>query len=324
MKPKNTVLVSILIVLVVLFLLVVFLVIRLLVSKPAEVPQTALPDYTTKITNKYLSFTPGTNFVYQGKTEEGTERNEVYVTNQTKNIMGIETLVVWDRVWLDDQLIEETYDWYVQDKVGNVWYYGEDSKEYEDGVVVSTEGSWEAGVDGAEAGVVMEAFPKVGDSYRQEYYEGKAEDMTDIISMNVSIKVKYGQFKNCLQTKDWTPLEPDSDEYKYYCPEVANLVYEVVADEGLQLIDINSNPTQEGVKPEPAPTEAPTQEPSIQPAQITQGQAVEIAKSAVDGDVTGIDLEEKFGRAAYVVEIDKDTDVYVDLEEGRILGVENK
>jgi len=115
-------------------------------------------DFVTEIDNLYFPLKPGTTFIYRGETEEGVQRNEVVVTNQTKTILGVLTTVVWDRVWdEDDELVEETYDWYAQDKDGNVWYFGEDSKEYESGVVVSTAGSWEAGVDGAKPGIIMEA-----------------------------------------------------------------------------------------------------------------------------------------------------------------------
>ena len=119
-------------------------------------------DFTDKIDNPYFSLTPGTTFSYQGKTDEGTEVIKVMVTDQTKRVMGVTTLIVWDRVWLDDKLIEETYDWYAQDKEGNVWYFGEDSKEYENGKVVSTEGSWEGGVDGAMPGIIMKNKLTVG------------------------------------------------------------------------------------------------------------------------------------------------------------------
>ncbi|MFH1938773.1 MAG: hypothetical protein ABIK21_01305 [bacterium] len=119
-------------------------------------------DFTDQIDNPYFSLIPGTTFSYQGKTDEGTEVIKVMVTDQTKRVMGVTTLIVWDRVWLDDKLIEETYDWYAQDKEGNVWYFGEDSKEYENGKVVSTEGSWEGGVDGAMPGIIMKNKLTVG------------------------------------------------------------------------------------------------------------------------------------------------------------------
>lgn len=197
-------------------------------------------DFVAEIDNPYLPLKPGTTFIYQGETEDGTDRNEMVVTHDTKNILGVTCIVVWDRVWLEGELIEATYDWYAQDKDGNVWYFGEDSNDYENGKVVSTKGSWEAGVDGAKPGIVMKGNPQIGDSYRQEYYKGEAEDMGDVISLNESVTVPYGSFDNCLKTKDWTPLEPDFVEHKYYAPGVGVVLVVMVegGDERVELIDI--------------------------------------------------------------------------------------
>jgi hypothetical protein len=181
-------------------------------------------NFVTTIDNQYFPLTPGTTFIYEGQTDEGAERNEVYVSHQTKQILRVSCIEVEDRVWLEGDLTEETFDWYAQDKDGNVWYFGEDSKEYENGEVVSTAGSWEAGVDGAKPGIVMEAEPKVGDSYRQEYYRGEAEDMADVLSLNESITVLYGSFSSCLKTKDYTGLEPGVAENKYFAPAVGNIL----------------------------------------------------------------------------------------------------
>jgi hypothetical protein len=196
------------------------------------------------VDNPYFTLTPGTTFTYEGETEDGTEKNVVIVTDETKEILGINATVVWDRVWLEDELIEETFDWYAQDKEGNVWYLGEDSKEYENGEVVSTEGSWEAGVDGAKPGIIMEADPQVGDQYRQEYYPGHAEDQAEVVSLNEEVTVPFGTFTDCLQTRDSTPLEPTTgDEDKYYCTDVGGVVLEVAIESGerSELIDFNQS-----------------------------------------------------------------------------------
>jgi hypothetical protein len=131
-------------------------------------------------------------------------------------------------VYLDGELIEDTEDWYAQDLQGNVWYLGEDSKEYQDGQVVSTAGSWEAGVDGAEAGILMLADPEPGDRYRQEYYEGEAEDMARVHRDDVTVTVPGGTFTGVLQILEWTPLQPGHRAYKYYAPGVG-LVLEASA-----------------------------------------------------------------------------------------------
>ena len=161
---------------------------------------------------------PGTSRRVVGQTADGEEVILVEVTGQTKEILGVMTTVVRDRVWLEGVLIEETFDWYAQDNDGNVWYFGEDEKEMEAGRVVSTAGSWQAGVDGARAGIIMWAQPKVGSIYYQEYYEGEAEDIGEVLSLNETITVPFGRFEGCLKTEETTPLEPDVLEHKYYCP----------------------------------------------------------------------------------------------------------
>jgi hypothetical protein len=176
-------------------------------------------EFTTTIDNEYFPMQPGTIFLYKG----GTERDEMTVTHQTKKVMGVECVVVDDRAWEGGKLVEQTYDWFTQDKEGNVWYFGEDTKEYENGKVVSTKGSWEAGVDGAKPGIIMQSDPKVGESYRQEYYPGEAMDMARVLSLNASVTVSYGSFDHALETKEWTPLEPGFYEKKYYTRGVGPL-----------------------------------------------------------------------------------------------------
>jgi hypothetical protein len=173
-------------------------------------------SFVGTVDNPYFPLTPGTTLVYQGETEDGFEHIEDYVTHDVKVILGVTCTVVRNRVWLDGELVEETFDWYAQDANGDVWYLGEDATEYENGVPVSKEGSWEAGVDGAEPGIIMRANPRVGDRYRQEYYEGVAEDQGRVLSVTRSACVSHGCFDNLLMTMDWTPLEPGFIEHKYY------------------------------------------------------------------------------------------------------------
>jgi hypothetical protein len=194
------------------------------------------------IDNPYFALIPGTAFTYESVTEEGTEEIIVVVTNETKEILGVTATVVHDTASLDGDLIEDTFDWFAQDKEGNVWYLGEDTKEYENGEVVSTEGSWEAGVDGAEAGIVMLADPQVGDTYRQEWYPGHAEDAAEVVSLSEEVTVPYGTFTNCLQTREFSTIDPELNEYKYYCTAVGAVTLEVVIDSGerVELIDVNA------------------------------------------------------------------------------------
>ena len=197
----------------------------------------------SKIDNEYLPLVPGTKYTYTGETDEGTERIEVFVTHLTKDVLGVTCVVVDDKVWLDDELIEVTLDWYAQDKDGNVWYMGEDSHEYEDGKAINSEGSWEGGVDGAKPGIILMANPLVGVVYRQEYYEDEAEDMAEVISLNESVSVPIGSYENCLRTKDWNPLDMETIEEKYYAPGIG-MVQEVMVkggDERVVLIDITTD-----------------------------------------------------------------------------------
>lgn len=154
-------------------------------SPPEYNPVIDPSDFSLVVNNPYFTLTPGTTYRYRTK-GEGFEVNEVAVvtvTDQTKKVMGVTTRVVWDRVWLNGNLIEETYDWYAQDKKGNVWYFGEDSTEYGKNWS-SKSGSWEAGVDGAKPGIVMQSDPHPGQPYRQEYRKGKAEDMGQVLSLD--------------------------------------------------------------------------------------------------------------------------------------------
>jgi hypothetical protein len=185
----------------------------------AYTPHIDPAHFTTKIDNEYFPMKPGTTFLYEGK----GERDEMSVTHQTKKVMGVECIVVDDRAWEDGKLIEKTYDWFAQDKEGTVWYFGEDTREYENGKVTSTKGSWEAGVDGAKPGIIMQALPKVGQVYHQEYYPGEAMDMAKVLSLDASVRVSYGSFDHVIETKEWTPLQPVFYEKKYYVRGVGPL-----------------------------------------------------------------------------------------------------
>jgi hypothetical protein len=174
-------------------------------------------DLTTKIDNPYWPMAPGSRWVYRETDPDGTaQRVEVTVTHRTKLVAGVKARVVHDVVTRRGALVENTYDWYAQDRAGNVWYLGESTREYENGEVVSIDGSWEAGVDGAQAGVVMPADPRVGMSYRQEQYAGHAEDRARVLSLDEQAEVPFGRFRPVLMTKDYTPLEPEVLEHKLY------------------------------------------------------------------------------------------------------------
>ena len=198
-------------------------------------------NFVSEVTNPYFPLEPGTTFVYEGQTEGVPTREVVYVTNQTKVILGVTTTVVHVQSFEGGVLVEDTFDWYAQDKAGNVWYFGEDTKELdENGNVISTEGSWQAGVDGAQPGIIMLADPKKGKRYQQEVAPDVAEDMAQVRKLNESVCVIYGCFDNVLVTKEWTPLEHGVVEYKYYAPGVGFILSVMVkgGEERLELVSI--------------------------------------------------------------------------------------
>jgi len=198
-------------------------------ENPLDMPYSVVIDTAdfedSNITgNAFFPLTPGTTFVYEGEDEDGLSvRVEEEYTANTKVIMGVTCVVVNAREYEEGSLVEDTFDWYAQDKQGNVWYFGEDSREIENGQIVSTAGSWEAGVEGALPGIVMLANPIEGLWYRQEYWEGEAEDVAQVLSLNETVPVPYGTFNNCLQTAEWNPLEPGIVEHKFYASGVGLL-----------------------------------------------------------------------------------------------------
>ena len=177
-------------------------------------------DFTTNIDNPYWPMRPGSHWVYR-ETENGeTQRVDVTVTDKTKVLAGITARVVHDQVTRKGQVLENTYDWYAQDSHGNLWYLGEDTAEYENGKLKTKEGTWSAGVDGAEPGVVVPASPKQGMRYREEYYAGHAEDGAEVLSANSQVQVPYGRFRDAVLTRNFSAIEPTVEEMKLYAKGV--------------------------------------------------------------------------------------------------------
>jgi len=173
-------------------------------------------NYVATVDNEFFPLPPGAIWVYVEHTPEGVEIDTVEVTHDKKTILGVETTVIRDRVYLEGSLKEDTFDWYAQDKQGNVWYFGEDTKSYDHGQLVGTAGSWEAGQNGAAAGIIMLADPQKGDTYQQENSPGVVADRAKVVRLDASVTVPYGSFDGCLQTADSTPIEPGVREYKFY------------------------------------------------------------------------------------------------------------
>ena len=197
-------------------------------------------DFVDNVDNPYMPLVPGTVFRYQGHVDKAPSAITVTVTNQRKTIEGVSTLVIDDVVSVRGKDVERTTDYYAQDTGGNVWYFGEDSFDLVRGKWVRSDGSWLAGVDGARPGIIMEANPKVGDVYQQEFYAGHAEDMAEVLRTNTSVAVPYGSFRHVLLTKEWTPLEPGVTEQKYYAPGVGNVKTVMVegGDEAYELVSV--------------------------------------------------------------------------------------
>ena len=192
--------------------------------------------------NPYFPLVSGTVRDYEVTDDGGEviEKIKVEVLDETKEILGVNCIVVRDRVWEIDEdgeksLIEDTFDWYAQDLTGNVWYFGEISKEFEDGELVSLAGSWKSGVDGAKPGILMWGYPAGPDSappqavYRQEFFLGEAEDIGEFVGFVDAIAVRGVTYRNVLKTKDYTPIDPAVFEYKYYAPGVG-----VILEEGFE------------------------------------------------------------------------------------------
>ena len=187
------------------------------VHAAASLPAIAPTNFVRSVTNPFFPLRPSTTFFYIGEKDGVPTSDTVKVTHKTKQILGVTTTVVRDQAFESGVLVEDTIDWYAQDVHGNVWYFGEDTKELDEhGHIISTEGSWQAGVDGAQPGIIMEAHPRVGDRYQQEFAAGVAEDMAQVLSLDASACVGYGCFDGLLLTKEWTPLERGVVEQKYY------------------------------------------------------------------------------------------------------------
>jgi hypothetical protein len=186
-------------------------------------------DFTARVDNPWFPLRPGTVYVYRGVKDSRASRDVLSVTHRIKKIEGVPCVVVEDRLYLRDRLEERTTDWYTQDRRGNVWYFGESTAELDRrGRVTSTEGTWQAGRDGALAGIYMPARPHVGRTGRQEFYRGHAEDHFEVLSLHAKARVPYTSSTNALLTKEWTPLEPGVVDHKLYVRGIGTVLEQSV------------------------------------------------------------------------------------------------
>jgi len=196
-------------------------------------------NFTTTIDNPYFPLVPGTTFTYL--TPNGRIKDVFAVTHHTRVINGVTCVQVHDSVYTNDELTENTLDFFAQDREGNVWYFGENTAELENGLLATIEGSFLSGLNNDKAGIIMKAHPAPGDFYRQEFSLGNAEDYAETLNLNSRVVVPYGRFNDCLKSQETTPLEPDALEDKYYAPGVGNvLTVDRVTGERDELISITT------------------------------------------------------------------------------------
>ncbi|MGB2875492.1 MAG: hypothetical protein WBB76_08465 [Gaiellaceae bacterium] len=183
-------------------------------------PRIDATKFSNHVTNRYFPLTPGRTYHYRGIRDGVPTQHTFTVTHDTKVVMGVRCAVIKDVVTQNQTLVEKTTDWYAQDNARNVWYFGEDTAEYQNGVVTSTQGTWEAGVDKAQPGIIMPAHPRTGQAFRQEYRPGVALDEAKILSVDSTARVSAGTYRHAVVTFDKNPLDPSKKERKWYAPGV--------------------------------------------------------------------------------------------------------
>jgi hypothetical protein len=189
-------------------------------SGPPYRPKIEPASFTTNFTNRYWPLKPGATWTYDGLKDGQPEHVVIVVTKTPRTVFGVRCVTVVDTVTINGSLEEKTTDWYAQDRSGAVWYFGEDSKDYKNGAVSSTQGTWEAGVDGALPGVIIQGAPNPGPTYRQEFRPGVAEDMARVLTTSAVQTVPAGTFHGVVETYDTDPLNPDKKETKFFAPGV--------------------------------------------------------------------------------------------------------
>jgi hypothetical protein len=206
-------------------------------------PRIEPANFSPNVDHKLFPLTPGKTLVYTGTKDGKKALNLVATTSRTRVVDGVRTRVVEDRLYLNNVLEERTSDYYAQDRCGNVWYFGEDTATLDShGKVVDTEGSFHAGVDGAQPGVFMQAHPQVGRKFRQEWYQGQAEDVFKVIDRSAPVTVPYGSFRHALRTAETNALEPEVLDNKYYVKGIGEVAELAVKGprEALRLVEIIS------------------------------------------------------------------------------------
>ncbi|MBC8171800.1 MAG: hypothetical protein H7X77_09005 [Anaerolineae bacterium] len=197
-------------------------------------------NFVAVIDNPYYPHIAGMKWVYEGQTADGLERVEIEILAETRDIMGVQTTVMRDTVYVADAIVEDTLDFFAQDQEGNVWYFGEEVQNFDNGQLTDTAGSWEAGVDGALPGIVMFGDPTAhtGETYLQEYYVGEAEDAAMLLSVRGTVTVPYGTFEDVVMTYDFNPLDAESHEIKFFAAGIGEIkTVDLVTGEAFVLLE---------------------------------------------------------------------------------------
>jgi hypothetical protein len=198
--------------------------------------------FTANVANPWFPLRPGSVYRYRGVKDGEPSKEVMTVTRRTKTIDGATCVVVSDLLYIRGKLEERTEDYYTQDAKGNVWYFGEKTAELDEhGNVKNTSGSWMAGVDGAKPGIFMFVHPRPGDSARQEYLKGEAEDHFQVVAIGVTATVPFKAFRGAMLTKEWTPLEPDVIDHKFYARGIGTVLEQTVkgGDERNELVSFH-------------------------------------------------------------------------------------
>lgn len=206
---------------------------------PVPLNATQFPA-TIEFSNPLFPLIPGTVKRFESDTVDGQVLMVVEVTDDKRAISGINATIVREQEWLNGERFEESEILYAQDVDGNVWYLGEVEWAIENGVIVAKEESWQTGQDGASAGIIMWAKPKLGSIYYQEYLPGIAEDVGEVLSLNEIVDVQYAVFQNCIMTREFSAIEPEEMEYKFFCPGIGH-VLTTDGDTRLELTEVSTH-----------------------------------------------------------------------------------
>jgi len=188
-------------------------------------------EFTPQVTSQWFPLVPGRTMVYQSETDEGLETEEVTPLQELFELEDFLVRPVRDLVMLDGECLEDTTDWYAQRDDGDVWYFGEVAQNFEDGLLDNLDGSWRTGKDDAKPGILVQGCPEVDAVYRQEFLANEAEDLARVIRLDAEVTVTYGTFTGCLETEEWSPLEPGIFERKFYAPGIG-LILELNLESG--------------------------------------------------------------------------------------------